>query len=85
MMYVYYTALTKTNKAETAVLLSTVVHSPPLSLLLFLYIYIYLTHSHSLPFTLIAMMYYTALMKPKKAETAVLLSAVVHSPPPSLL
>ena len=69
MMYVYYTALTKTNKAETAVLLSAVVHSPP-------------SHSHSPPFTPITMMYYTALMKPNKAETAILLSAVVH--PPSL-
>ena len=77
MMYMYYTALTKTNKAETAVLLSTVVHSPPLSCSHSIYI----SHTHSLPFTLIAMMYYTALMEPNKAETAVLLSAVVHSPP----
>ena len=68
-MYMYYTALTKTNKAETAVLLSAVVHSAPS-----------LSLSHSPPFTPIAMMYYTALMKLNKAETAVLLSANVHSP-----
>ena len=62
----YYTSLTKPNKAETAILLSAVVHSPP-------------SLSHSL--TPIAMMYYTALTKPNKVETAVLLSAVVHSSP----